>query len=257
MRTTWLRVALLAVLALPGCSAPAGSTPSASDQVVFQVGTAGGMVPAVALALESPALVIYRDGRVLTKVNSLAIQFVPARYDIAQIDPSAVASFASSAESAVDPGTDFGTPGVTDAGSTTVALNGRQVSVYAFDETFDTGLTPAQRNARAALRSLVDRAYALSGGAARAPYTPDRVVVYELDSHFARTPATVGWPGPPPAAFLTASSSRQSIACGELVADPAEMVYRAALDNPGAGWLVDGVTRILAVNPLPAPGACP
>lgn len=257
MTTVWLRVALLAVLALPGCSAQAGAAPSRSDQVVFEVGTAGGMVPAIAQALSSPALVIYADGRVLTKVNSLAIQFIPARYDIARIDPSAVASFASSAGTAVDPGTDFGTPGVTDVGSTRVTLNSRQVSVYAFDETFETGLTPAQRNARAALRNLIDRAYALSGGAARASYTPDRVVVYELDSHFAQKPATVGWPGPPPAAFLTASDQRRWIACGELVADPAEVVYRAALDNPGAGWLVDGVTRILAVNPLPAPGACP
>lgn len=256
MRTTWLRVALLAALALPGCSAQAGSAPP-NDQVVFQVGTAGGMMPAIADALASPALVIYGDGRVLTKVNSLAIQFVPARYDIARIDPVAVASFASSAEETVNPDRDFGTPGVTDVGSTTVTLNGRKVSVYAFDETFEDGLTPTQRNARAALRSLVDRAYALSDGAARASYTPDRVVVYELDSHFAQTPATVGWPGPPPTAFLTAGDRRRWIACGELVADPAEVVYRAALNNPGAGWLVDGVTRILAVNPLPASGGCP
>lgn len=256
MRTTWLRVALLAVLALPACSAQAGSAPP-DDQVVFQVGTAGGMMPPIADALSSPALVIYGDGRVLTKVNSLAIQFVPARYDIARIDPSAVASFTSSAEQTVNPDTDFGTPPVTDVGSTTVTVNGRKISVYAFDATFESGLTPAQRHARAALRSLIDRAYALSGGAARASYTPDRVVVYELDSHLAQKPATVGWPGPPPATFLTAGDRRRWIACGDLVADPAEMIYRAALDNPGAGWLVDGVTRILAVNPLPAPGACP
>ena len=40
------------------------------------------------------------------------------------------------------------------------------------------------------------------------------------------------------------------------MADPAGVVYQAALDNPGARWLVDGSTRVLAVNPLPLPDDC-
>ena len=264
MRVAWLRVAVVAVLMIPACSANAGSAPTApppADKVVFSVGTSGGMDPAVSQALASPTLQIYGDGRMLTTVNSLAIQAVPARYEIARLDPAAMATFVSTGETVVNPATDFGTPGVTDVGTTTVTLNGshgpQQVSVYAFDDTFESGLSPAQKNARTALRGLVDRAYALSNGAARIPYIPDRVAVYELDPQFTTTTATVGWPGPPPAAFLTASTKRRSIACGELVADPAEEVYRAALGNPGASWLVDGVTRILAVNPLPSEDACP
>ena len=257
-------MAVLAVLAVPGCSATGGSAPPAplpGDQVVFAVGSGGGMAPAVSYALASPSLLIYGDGRMLTKVNSLAIQAVPPRYEIARLDPLTVASFVASAEATVRPGTDFGTPGVTDVGTTTVTLNGvhgmQQVDVYAFDATFEDGLSTAQRTARAALRGLIDRAATLAVGAPRAPYSPDRVMVYELDPRSTTETATVGWPGPPPAAFLAASTRWRWIACGELMADPAEVVYSAALNNPGALWLVDGATRILAVNPLPLADTCP
>lgn len=227
--------------------------------MVFSVTASAGFAPAVFRALVSPALLIYGDGRMLTKVNTLAIQAVPARYEMARLDPATVAGFLSAARTTVNPATDFGTPGVTDVGGTNVTLDdghGQQkVNVYAFDETFETGLTTSQRTARAALRSTIERANSLTAQTDRAPYSPDRVMVYELDSNSARTPATVGWPGPPPAAFLIPST--QWVACGELRADPAEEVYRAALQNPGAGWLIDGVTRILAVNPLPVTDACP
>ena len=62
--------------------------------------------------------------------------------------------------------------------------------------------------------------------------------------------------GMAPASFLAPSTGRRSIACGELMADPAEVVYQAALENPGARWVIDGATRILAVNSLPLPGDC-
>lgn len=264
MGWSWFRVAVLAALVVPGCSATGGSAPPdplPGDQVVFAVGSGGGMAPAVSQALASPSLLIYGDGRMLTRVNSPAIHSVPARYDISRLDPLTVASFVASAEATVRPGTDFGTPGVTDVGTTTVRLNGghgvQQVDVYAFDETFEDGLSAAQRTARAALRGLIDRAAGLAGGAPHAPYSPDRVMVYELDPRSTAAPATVGWPGPPPAAFLTASNRWQWIACGELMADPAAVVYSAALNNPGALWLVDGATRVLAVNPLPMADACP
>jgi len=143
---------------------------------------------------------------------------------------------------------------------TTVTVRGPQgqseAGAYAIDEQFDRGLTAEQRNARASLRALIAQAGALAAGVAHTQYSPDRVAVYEFDPQYANGPATVGWPGPPPSSFLTPSTSRRSIACGELVADPAEVVYRAALANPGARWLVDGATRTLAVNSLPLPDAC-
>jgi hypothetical protein len=96
----------------------------------------------------------------------------------------------------------------------------------------------------------------LAAGTARVPYSPDRVIVYEVETQNNNEPTTVGWPGPPPTSFLKPNTSRRASACGELNADPAEVVYQAALDNPGARWLVDGVTRILAVNSLPLPDDC-
>jgi len=220
------------------------------------------MAPAVYQALASPSLAIYGDGRVLTIVQAPALQLIPARYQVARINPAEVASFVAEVEAGglINAGTDFGTPRMTDLPSTTVMVHGHngseQVSPYAFDERFDARLTPEQRNARAALRTLISGASALAAGASRVPYSPDRVVVYEVEPNNNTEPATVGWPGPPLSTFLTPNTSRRASACGELNADPAEVVYQAALNNPGARWLVDGGTRLLAVNSLPLPGDC-
>lgn len=254
------------LLAATGCSGRAVSTPAPEvpgSQIVFMVMTGGGRMPAVFQALTSPELVVYQDGRVLTRAEEAVAQLIPARYDVAQVDPAAVAAFVSDVEAdgVVALGTDFGTPRVADAPTTTVLLNGpkgqAQVDPYALGMPFETGLTDAQRSARAALSAVIDRARALPAGKARSPYSPDRVVVYELDPRFQRETATVGWPGPPLSSFLRPSAKGASVACGELNADPAEVVYRAALGNPGALWLVNGTTRTLAVNPLPLPDSCP
>jgi hypothetical protein len=256
---------VLTLLMMTGCSGNAESTPTPGlpgAQMVFMVMASGGMAPAVYQALASPSLAIYGDGRVLTAVEAPVLQLLPTRYEVARIDPAAVASFVADlvAGGLISNGTDFGTPRVTDLPSTTVLAHGiggrHQVSVYAFDERFDARLTAEQRNARSALRAVIAKASALAVGAARVPYSPDRVGVYEVDPASNSGPATAGWPGPPLSAFLAPSTGNRWIACGELNADPAEVVYQAALMNPGARWLVDGATRILAVNPLPLPEAC-
>ena len=263
---TRLLATVLTLLMMTGCSGNAESTPTQAlpgDQMVFMVISSGGMAPALLQALASPSLAIYGDGRVLTLVESPFIQRIPARYELARVDPAAVATFVAGVEAGgiVRPGTDFGTPRATDLPSTTVMVHGnngpQQVSPYAFDERFDSRLTADQQRARAALRAVIDQASTLAAGVPAAPYVPDRVVVYEVEPRNPGEPATTGWPGPPLTSFLTPTTSRRSIACGELVADPAEVVYRAARDNPGAQWLVDGATRTLAVNSLPAPNACP
>ena len=257
--------AVLTLLMMTSCSGNAESTPAPGlpgEQMVFTVMSSGGMAPAVYQALASPSLAIYGDGRVLTAVEAPALQLIPTRYEIAHIDPTTVASFVADIEARglINPGTDFGTPRVTDLPSTTVMLHGRngseQVRPYAFDERFDARLTPEQRDARAALRTVISQASALAAGASRAPYSPDRVVVYEVEPGNNDEPAAVGWPGPPLSSYLKPTTGRRSIACGTLMADPAEVVYQAALENPGARWLVDGVTRLLAVNSLPLPDDC-
>jgi len=250
---------------MTSCSGNAESTPAQGlpgEQMVFMVMSSGGMAPAVYQALASPSLAIYGDGRVLTAVEAPALQLVPTRYEVAHIDPVVVAAFVAGVETGglINPGTDFGTPRVTDLPSTTVMLHGRngseQVRPYAFDERFDARLTPEQRDARVALRTVISRASALAAGAPRAPYSPDRIVVYEVEPRNNDEPAAVGWPGPPLSSFLKPNTSRRSIACGELNADPAEVVYQAALTNPGARWLVNGASRLLAVNSLPLPDDC-
>lgn len=264
--TEALRMTLAVLAALTGACSVTGPPPARAlpaGQMVFMVMSAGGMVPPVLYALQSPSLVVYGDGRVLSVANRLARDPVPARYDLSRTDPGAVASFAAEAQAkgVITAGTDFGTPRYTDLGTTTVLLHGDQgpseVRVYALNERFETKLSAGQRAARAALREVIGEASGLAAGAAPLPYSPDSVVVYEVTPGRSSEPAAVTWPGPAPQSFLTASAKRRSLACGVLSGDAARTVYQAALDNPGAAWLVDGETRILAVNPVPLPDSCP
>ena len=265
MRPNWLGVAgaLVALTAMTGCgdrSTPtAGALPA--DQMVFMVLSSGGMAPSVVSSLQSPALAVYGSGRVLMKVLAPALQLVPSRYEAADAGPVAVENFVSNAGTVINAGTDFGTPRFTDLPTTTVLLHGdgqpQEVQVYAFDEQFEGDLTPAQRDARANLRALIAKANTLTAGAARTPYVPDRITVNEPLPSRNQEPATSPWPGPPPSDFLSPTRNGRVIACGELSGADAQTVYRAALDNPGARWLVDGTTRVLGVNPVPLPGRCP
>lgn len=258
-----LACAALAAMAMTGAGpmAQAGALPN--DQPVVTVTSSGGMVPAALFAMQSPAVAAYGDGRVLTAVKASALQVVPARYQLARVEPTTVAGFIGAAlrSGLLDGSTDFGTPRFTDLATTTVMVNDGQgpaeVAVYALDERFEGGLTGAQREARAGLRALIGQAMALPAGAAAVPYTPDRVMVYEPLSPASEEPADAQWPGPPPETFLLPTRARRSTACGLLTGSPARAAYLAALDNPGARWLVDATTRVLAVNPVPLAGDCP
>lgn len=235
------------------------SAGAAPDHPIFVVMSGGGMAPAVIQAMQSPALAVYADGRVLTAVPAPALTPVPARYSLARIAPAAVRDFVAAAQAAgVVAGTDFGSPRMTDLPTTTVLIDDGsgpvQVRVYALDPQFETGLSPAQRDARDRLRALIARATDLPGAAPQQPYSPEKVAVAEPLPGRNDEPATVGWPGPAPTGFLAPDPSRRFAACGELSGADAEVVYRAALANPGARWLVDGTTRVLAVNPLPLDG---
>ncbi|WP_328353486.1 hypothetical protein OG976_21790 [Mycobacterium sp. NBC_00419] len=268
MRLRWFRLltAGLIALAMSGLSANATATaagPLPANQVVFLLSSGGGLIPPVVYALESPSLIIHGDGRILSAAGASTGDAVPVRYNLNQIDPVAVASFASWAQGRgiVNSGTDFGQPGVTDMDTTTVLLHGdgppAKASVYAFYPSFDKDVTAAAQRARAALREVVAEATSLAGAGIVVPYTPDRVAVYEVEAPSAVTAATTVWPGPPPASFLTPSTQSRSQSCGYLTGDAAVTAYQAALNNPGALWLVDGATRALAVNPYPLTDSCP
>lgn len=260
---------LLVGLALTGCSPQVTSTPTPtptaalpSDRVVFQVMAGGGLLPPLMYVLESPSLVIHGDGRIVTAQGSTH-GTVPARYEVARIDPMVVASFVAGVEASglVGPATDFGRPDVTDLDMTKVTVHGEKdpatAGAYALYPQFENRLSSIQRSNRDALRSLIERAESLAGDAARTAFTPDQVTVFELDPGLDILPATVAWPGPEPASFLRPASRSRWVACGVVAGQQAGILYQAALNNPGARWLVAGTKRILAVNPMPGTKECP
>ena len=158
-------------------------------------------MPPVVYALESPSLVMYGDGRILSIVKDDTGGAVPARYQLTRVDPLAVTAFVSSVEARgiINPDKDFGQPPVTDMDATTVLVHGEnaaaKVSVYAFHDQFDKEVTADQKKARAALRQVVDAASNLAARANPTPYSPDRVVVYDVGLGYGDKSATTAWPG--------------------------------------------------------------
>ena len=77
---------------------------------MFLVEAGGGFVPVLNAALESPALAVYGDGRVIQYDEKKKERDVPAAYTIAKVDPALVAQFAAETEALnlIQEGTDFG-----------------------------------------------------------------------------------------------------------------------------------------------------
>lgn len=247
-------VAATAVGCSPG-SGPVETLPT--DQVVLMVSAgAGGFAPVLSRPLQSPHLVVYGGGRILRAEQNIGMRAVPLAYTEAAADPLQVARLVADGERRRVLDRDFGSPQVTDLGSTRVWLHGsgdrREASIYAFGEGLDQYVSWFQRRHRERLRGFLDDARELTGDAGQ-PYVPERVVVLELRANTASEKATVRWPGPDPASFLHEPSgyARQAIACGELTGRTAATVHAAARQNPEQRWLVGGTTRVLAVNPLP------
>lgn len=268
-RISWgFRVAgALMIMMLTGCGAQVASepepsnTPLPADQLVFLVEATGGFVPALNAALQTPALAVYGDGRVIQYDQKKKERDVPAAYTITKIDPLLVAQFAAETEALnlIREGTDFGKPPVSDMPSTTVQLNGptgpQSVQVYAFADNFDKDVSAAQAKARQALAAVIDRAEALPGDAEPAAYKPDAVRVVELeDTEF--TEMAPAWPGPAPNSFL--ASTQTFFSCGSLSGAAAEKAYAAARRNPGAVWTAEGTELTLVVTALlPGTVGCP
>ncbi len=263
--TSALLLALTACGGL-GLSGPPSNppvTPLPADQLVFLVDTGGGFVPPISAALQTPGLLVYGDGRVISVDQSVRPSSTsPLAYVVAQADPQAVSQFAADtlALGLIGEGTDFGTPQVTDMPVTTVLLHGaepaRSVHIYAFSEQFDDDLPRAQRQARRELSEVISRARGLTGDGATTAYQPDRVRVLELepDAHSGGQ----DWPGPDPETFLAPGAGRYgAVGCGMITGPTADIVYRAARANADAGWKINGKRRVLAVVPaLPESMGC-
>lgn len=270
-RAGWITrlTAPMLIMALTACGAeivgrpqsPPSRTGLPAEQLVFLVESIPGYVPAVIAALDSPALAVYGDGRVITYDEHEDGHEVPVAYTVAEVDPILVAEFASRTEALhlIEDGTDFGEPGVTDMPYTTVRLHGQGapqfVTIYAFSEDFERDLSPAERKVRRELSAVIDRARALPGDSAATAFRPDRVRILEVD-YPADTERHPAWPGPSPDSFL--GPSRDFDACGTLTGPAAANAYAAARKNPGAVWTVGSTQRTLAVVALlPGTIGCP
>ncbi|WP_207842634.1 hypothetical protein [Williamsia soli] len=253
---------LVLAAVLTGCSSSSPGAPTAEpaplppDQIVFTVSSGPGYSPTIMFPLQSPAIAIYGDGRIL-QMGPRENYDLPGDYSVTTVDPAAVARFVGDAEAGglISESTDAGHPQITDHGNTTFTLHGEgeqsTLSVYAYSSDFDGGLTDDQKMVRARLRDLVDGARSLADGHPSTDFIPEQVGVFELDTG-GDPPATTRWPGPAPAGFLTGRSKIYGVErCGVLRGPDAAQVYWAALTNRGADWLIDGATRILVVNPLP------
>lgn len=252
---------LLLFLAVAGCGVwpldrpTASPSPLPGDRLVFTTESGGGgFAHPLYQAFLTPSLAVYGDGRVI-QYDGKQEPNVPATYVINRVDPEQVAAFVADTEARdlITQETDFGVPGVTDMGSTTVFLHGtageRRVHVYAFGEGFDDDLTRAQRRAREELAEVIDRAAALPGDAEPSPYRPHRVRVTEFTyTGKGRGPE---WPGPDPERFLVPAARRSIVlACGELAGQAAEKAYQAARNNPDGVWTYASKPRVFAVVPI-------
>ena len=129
---------------------------------------------------------MYGDGRILSIVKGQhhRRRAGPLRVEPGGPDSGGGVRLRGAGARIVDPAEDFGMPGVTDMDATTVLVHGEgapaKVGVYAFCESFDKGLTVEQQRARATLRQVIDAATNLAAVGTRAPYTPDRIAVFDV-----------------------------------------------------------------------------
>lgn len=279
---------LLAVLALgaAGCGASGGpdavddprpsttatsqptADPADADEVVWQESTGGGFVPTEYALTEVPDVTIYADGRIfVTVLDADGNTPRPVSLEEAQVDPEVLADFLVDAEASglFAPGTDFGSPGVTDQASTTVTLREdgppQTVSVYAlgFDASADQpgGVTAEQTTRRQALTELLAQARALAEDAE--PWVPDRIRATLLEfGPGVELPADApAWPGPPLDAF-PASTDGSGQSCLVIEGAEAAAITTAAADDEAALWDVGGEIRQIVTAPLlPGQEGCP
>ena len=256
-----LSAAGLAGAGLAGCSSGEEPVdPLPAEQLVFGVSSASPWSSSLGWALQTPSLVLYGSGRIISQdPSNPGAAGGPATYTTAQVDPLAVARLVAQAEQSRLLTTDYDLLPVTDLPSTRVwshgAAGSQEVAVYGLSESFDEYASVLDRRRRKQLRTLISDAEALIGDGGSA-YVPDRVVV--LEQRHQGAPATIEWPGPDPGSFLHKPSGRvrSAIACGELTGSNAAAVYAAARANPDQLWLVGSRSRVLAVNPLPVEIDC-
>ena len=85
-----MALAGLAVLGVPGGATSSANGALPADQIVFMVDVGGGLIPPVVYAMESPALVMYGDGRILSIDTSGALDLPGVELNIGSPVPDTV-----------------------------------------------------------------------------------------------------------------------------------------------------------------------
>ena len=245
-----------------GSSAPAA--PGADDALVLRVASAGGFVPPDALVGRLPETSVYADGRVIFNGPVTLAYPGPALPNLqwATMSPAALKQLLDKAVAAgVQPGTDFGQPGVADAPTTEVtvvtAAGEQTVGAVALREARpdDPQLTKAQQQARKKLRAFIDElgdlTTKLTSGTPQ-PYRPETVAAIVQpyaapDDDQAGRPRTVEWPGP----ALPGEPLTPQLTCVAATGEQRDAVLAAAADaTANTPWVWAGNSWSVLLRPL-------
>ncbi|MGA9344114.1 MAG: hypothetical protein WBV37_03315 [Nocardioidaceae bacterium] len=235
--------------------------PLAADVIVWQVVEGPGFTTLEFALSVQPTITVYGDGRLLVQeLDESNLGQTPIQLQEGQLSQQEVDDLRRAAdESGLFTGAevDFGSPGISDVGTTTVtAVNaaGDPVSVSAYALGSDNGVTRRQQELRHQLDQLVKAS--LQAVPETMPMTPTRLAVIGLDESTGGSQApAVGWPGTSHAALF---AGQGDLPCALLPKDETADVYSAALDNPGHHWRdTDGRFSALVKIVVPGTPPCP
>jgi hypothetical protein len=143
---------------------PAGSIshPTGATDIVLRVSTGGGFVPVEYNFTMVPEFSLYGDGRIIV-TGPITLQYPgPALPNLQTtvVSEQTIQAILRAAKEAglFQNGVDYGQPGVTDVGTTTITINAEGTTykseIYALGFEDASGLTPQQQQARAAVAGL-------------------------------------------------------------------------------------------------------
>jgi hypothetical protein len=258
----------------------AGGTPHRIDlsalspgQIVYQVGgDGGGFVPSDFRVATQPQITIYANGDVYES-EARELSDTPGRPTTFRIGhiarPRLAQLLADAAGSGLFRKADYGMPGITDVGGTTVTVRpsrapARTIDVYALYYTEgDATLSDTQRANRAALNHLIVRFGRAVDDRHSTRWAPNRVAVIERSASGSSDPVGSAdptpvqpWPGPAPARLLTQKT--YDGLCGVVRGAAARSLFEAARTHASTHWTYHGADVYLLVRAvLPGAKGCP
>ncbi|WP_433215135.1 hypothetical protein ACQP00_05300 [Dactylosporangium sp. CS-047395] len=254
------RLILATALLLTGCGAEVAGQPPAAfapDDLMLQVRTSGGMIPAETAATALPEFSMYGDGRVITAGPVREIYPGPAlpNAQVRHISPDRLRDLLEDAlEAGVGNGADLGVPQVMDAGSTRITVR-TAAGLVASDAPAlgieDDSLTQSQQRARGRLADFVQslRDLNLDEPASYRPATMAAVAHpwEERPDGLPAAPPPVAWPGRAP---LPGEPMRTLSGVHCLVTDAGPVLAAAANANARTPWTSGDARWEVGFRPL-------